>query len=294
MNENQGGSANLLDTTDCLEAVGVFKGWKNFFFIITILCILLLQACFWLVDIDLIPVPPKARAVLTGETPIMLFSAVAEPAAQTMQDANQAVSEAKTEPNMPAVAGPNQPVMAETPAESNMPVTMTEESAEPTEPGVTAETAAPESAQPAEEEQPGHFLFGITFDHVVWVMRFVNALVILAATLYCLTTLFALKVSMLGRLGGINHITRAFFLSLLALILLLPWNKIFDGVVMGAMFTPAEMVKWLSNKPSDMLGLALFYLRFCGYWVLVLLLLILAQIRSSRWAGAILRRLEII
>ena len=125
-------------------------------------------------------------------------------------------------------------------------------------------------------------------------MRFVNALVILAATLYCLTTLFALKVSMLGRLGGINHITRAFFLSLLALILLLPWNKIFDGVVMGAMFTPAEMVKWLSNKPSDMLGLALFYLRFCGYWVLVLLLLILAQIRSSRWAGAILRRLEII
>lgn len=298
MNENQGGSANLLDTTDCLEAVGVFKGWKNFFFIITILCILLLQVCFWLVDTGLISVPSKARAALTGETPIRLFSVVPALAAQTIQDANQAVSETKTEPNMPAEV--NQPVMAETPtatiqpAEPNQPAMTTEQPTETMQPGATAETAAPETAQPAEEQPEGHFLFGITFDHLVWVMRFVNALVILAATLYCLTILFALKISMLGRLGGINHITRAFFLSLLALILLLPWQKIFGGVVMGAMFTSNEMVKWLSNKPSDILGLALFYLRFCGYWVLILLLLILAQIRSSRWAGAILRRLEII
>jgi hypothetical protein len=186
------------------------------------------------------------------------------------------------------------PMDTNRPAEPNKPVMTTEQPAEPMQPGTTAETAAPEPAQPVEEQQAGHFLFGITFDHLVWVMRFVNAVVILAATLYCLTILFALKVSMLGRLGGINHITRAFFLSLLALILLLPWHKVFDGVVLGAMFTPDEMVKWLSSKPSDILGLALFYLRFCGYWVLVLLFLILAQIRSSRWAGAILRRLEII
>jgi hypothetical protein len=38
-----------------------------------------------------------------------------------------------------------------------------------------------------------------------------------------------------------------------------------------------------------MLGMVLFYLRFTGYWALVMLLLLLAQLRSYRWARAILR-----
>ena len=37
---------NLLDTTDCLEAVSVFRGWKNFLFVITFCCLLVLQAAF--------------------------------------------------------------------------------------------------------------------------------------------------------------------------------------------------------------------------------------------------------
>ena len=50
MNEESNKPTNLLDTTDCLEAVGVFRGWKNFLFLVILLCLLLLQACFWLVD----------------------------------------------------------------------------------------------------------------------------------------------------------------------------------------------------------------------------------------------------
>jgi hypothetical protein len=146
----------------------------------------------------------------------------------------------------------------------------------------------------AKKSSEKEFLFGITFEHVVWTIRFVNAILILTAVLYCLTMLFTLKVSMLGRLGGINHITRAFFLSLLMLVFVLPWQGIFDGVVMGAIFTPAEIVKWHAEKTSDMFDMVLYYLRFCCFMVLVFLLLVLAQIRSSRWAKAILRRLEII
>jgi len=125
-------------------------------------------------------------------------------------------------------------------------------------------------------------------------MRLVNAVLVLTAGLYCLTLIFSLKVSMLGRLGGINHITRAFFLSLIALVLLLPWQRVFDGIALGAMFTSDELAEWFSAKTDDIFDIALYYLRFCGYWLLVLLLFILAQIRSSRWAGAILRRLEVI
>lgn len=146
----------------------------------------------------------------------------------------------------------------------------------------------------AEVQETSDFLFGTTFDNLVWLIRFANAVLILAATLYCLTILFSLKVSMLGRLGGINHITRAFFLSLLALILLLPWHRVFNCVALGAMFTPGEIVKWYSARTGDLLNTILYYLRFCGFWLLILLLLVLAQIRSSRWAAAILRRLEVI
>jgi hypothetical protein len=77
------------------------------------------------------------------------------------------------------------------------------------------------------------------------------------------------------------------------LILLLPWQFVFGRIVLGAMYTPGELVSWLDNEPSGF-GTILYYLRFCGYWLLILLLLFLSQLRSSRWARAILRRLEII
>jgi hypothetical protein len=38
----------------------------------------------------------------------------------------------------------------------------------------------------------------------------------------------------------------------------------------------------------------LHYLRFTGYWVVVMLVLLLSQTRSARWTNAMLRRLEII
>ncbi|MHC4212509.1 MAG: hypothetical protein ACYSWP_03945, partial [Planctomycetota bacterium] len=47
MIEGSGNQDNLLDTTDCLEAVSVFRGWKNFLFVITFFSLLLLQSVFW-------------------------------------------------------------------------------------------------------------------------------------------------------------------------------------------------------------------------------------------------------
>ena len=272
MVENHPGSSDLLDTTDCLEAVGVFKGWKNLLFMILVVCLLLLQAGFFLVDQGYVAPGP----------------------AQTDGPETQAVTDIE----------PNGPADANVPPEPDV----------TPEPDVAPEISGPEEANaPAEPnlgiQQPGQhkesklqlaalpfvdFLSKITWQQLSWAMNLVNAILILTATLYCLTLLFSLKVSMHGRLGGINHITRAFFLSLILLILVLPWQKIFDGLIMGAIFTPAELIIWHAKDKSDILDLVLYYMRFCGYMVLVFLLLILAQLRSSRWAKAILRRLEII
>ncbi|MHC4679346.1 MAG: hypothetical protein ACYTEK_11670, partial [Planctomycetota bacterium] len=110
MNEIQAGPNDLLDTTDCLEAVGVFKGWKNFFFIIIVLCLVLLQTCFWLVDRGCIQISPSAEATVL-ETPY------AEPAPEPFAAPEIEVLQIPVE-QVPAVAEPEETetVAPETPS----------------------------------------------------------------------------------------------------------------------------------------------------------------------------------
>jgi len=237
MNENQAGPNSLLDTTDCLEAVGVFRGWKNFFFIIIVLCLLLLQICFWAVNTGYIP----AKECPGNKTQSSEAAAVG--LGEDVQNVNEAANEVSAEQSEPALADS---------------------------------------------------LFGITFKHLAMVIRIVNTVLVLTGALYCLTILLALKISLVGRLGGINHICRAFFLSLIMLFLLLPWQRVFGGVVLGAIYTPCELVKWCSAESSNIFCIVLRYLRFTGYWLVILLLLIFSQLRSGRWTKTILRRLEVI
>ena len=245
MNGNQTGPNNLLDTTDCLEAVGVFRGWKNFLFVIVVLCLLLLQISFWLVN---------TGHIGTCEENGGDEAAVAAGAArENVQGVNEAAKKVAAKANQPAEENPlGRPAVA-------LPIS----------------------------------LFGMTFGHLAWLVRFINAVLILTATLYCLTILLALKVSLIGRLGGINHICRAFFISLVMLVLLLPWQSVFGCVVKGAIYTPCEL-KACSAETSGIFGIILYYLRFTGYWLLIMLLLILSHVRSCRWTKTILRRLEVI
>jgi hypothetical protein len=302
MNESQASPNSLLDTTDCLEAVGVFKGWKNFLFVIVFLCLLLLQASFLLVDTGYIKIDEQAAgsepAITSG--PAVLEQENAEPVSQEVktiiEPAQKRAVEVKEAVEAIVPEEVAEPEEVAVPEEVNEPEEATEpnESAEPNQPAEAMAKSAENKLQRAIAWPPVELLSGITFEHLSWLIRIVNAVLILTASLYCLSMLFSLKVSMLGRLGGINHISRAFFLSLLMLILLLPWQRIFGGIVPGAIFTPEELVKWSSAEAGDIFDTVIYYLRFSGYWLLVLLLLILSQIRSIRWGKAILRRLEII
>ena len=254
MNENQGRQGNLVETTDCLEAVGICRGWKNFLFVVVALCLLLLQASFWLVDTGYIKAAGcaenRVRAEQAGDT-----NQIEEAATRAAADANQPAADA----NQPAEDA-NQPVEAE-----------------------------------VQKPRRGiRSLLSMTPECLDKVIRFVDAVLILAATLYCLTLLFSLKLSLIGRLGGINHICRAFFLSLVMLVLLLPWQMLFAGIVVGAIYAPDELTKWCTAERSGIFCTIIHYLRFTGYWAVVLLLLIFSQVRTSRWTKSILRRLEVI
>lgn len=253
MNEREEKPSNLLDTTDCLEAIGVFRGWKNFLFIIVVLCLVLLQVSFWLVNLGYVKVEEGKEEVSTAA--VKEAEQIVEPADEAKSEIKEAAKQVAGEANAPAEAAPQQP----------------------------------------ERQERASGFSVITFGRLAMLIRLFDFVLILAAVLYCLTMLFSLKVSLLGRLGGINHISRAFFLSLLGLVLLLPWQRFFAGVVAGAIYTPGELLRWYTIETSGgIFGIIVYYLRFSGYWLIVVLFLIFAQIRSVRWAKAILRRLEVI
>ena len=258
MDEERDSQNDLIGTTDCLEAVGVLRCWKNFLFVIAVLCILLLQTSFWLVDFG---------CVKSGEDANV--GAAVEVIGEVVADESGGVA---------VVADANQLVAA---ADQNMVVK--------TEDAVAAVVVVPEKAN------GGGDLFEFTFEKLAGIMRLINFVLIPVSMLYCLTLLFTLKVSLLGRLGGINHICRAVFISLVFMVLVLPWQKFFGGMFVGAIFSPAELLKSCAVAGErQIFDTAFYYLRFVGYGVLVMVLLIFAHVRSCRWSKAILRRLEVI
>ena len=234
-------SSSMVDTTDSLEAVGVFRGWKNFLFIIVLLCLFFVQTAFWLVNLKCVDSVCQHEALeLVATIPDIV-------------DVNAAVAT------------------------------------------VGAAGAAADANEPASGLK-GMLPFSISAGQITWALRFVNCVLVFAAVLYCMSLLFGMKVTLMGRLGGINQICRAFFLSMIMVILLLPWQQVFGPTILGAIFTSSELFKANCAQcgSENVVDMALYYLRFTGYWLLMLLLLIVAQVRGARWTNAIYRRLEVL
>ena len=61
MNENWSTSTGMVEVTDSLEAIAVFRVWKNVFLTLLILCLLVVQGGFWLVDQGIIK--PEAEGL---------------------------------------------------------------------------------------------------------------------------------------------------------------------------------------------------------------------------------------
>lgn len=222
---------------DCIKAARVFRRWKNLFFMIIILCLLLLQASFWLVSTGEIGIPEGSKTdpsvVLGGD----------KQAGRTAERISMA---------------PNDSAGEEFATQTNGPRSLS------------------------------LLTFDITFELLTSIIRLTNVILVFTSVLYGLTMYFSLGVSFKVRLGGLGHICKALYLSLIIFVLLLPWQIFFGPIALGAICTPQELVSWCTADISDTFDMVLFYLRFSGYWVLVMLLLIMAQLRSSRWTKTVL------
>jgi len=149
----------------------------------------------------------------------------------------------------------------------------------------------PDRAAMLAEQSSSQRLFGfdVTFELLASIVRITNIILIFTSLLYALIMYFGLGVSFKGRLGGLSHICGALYMALILFVLVVPWQDFFGHIALGATFSPQELVKWCTTDISDTLDMVLFYLRFTGYWALVMLLLLLAQLRSFRWSRAVNR-----
>jgi hypothetical protein len=218
--------SDLLETKDSIAAVSVFRGWKNFFFGMVLLCLVLTQGAFWLIDLKIVPVPAPADPT-TGL-----------PAAQTVKETGQ---------------------------------------------GNNARTGAGMMVE--------RILAALDYPRTARVVELTNGALIIAAVLLAAATFLTLQISLVGRLGGLNHISRAFVLAVLAMLALIPWQTM-GLYVPGVIWTPEELAQWLPTKTADLESTILFYLRFTGGWAVMVLLMLVFQVRSIRWSKDIIRRLE--
>ena len=268
---------DMVDATDCLEAVGVFKYMKNIFFILAFICLLFLQGAFWLNDTGCIDKPsgPCGQKALTAVP--------AYPAGSVL----------KAAPQKPETKAADESAGKDDTAEDKIDELVKEADELSKQTGETA--AAETEVQPADDMNFFAEMFTPDVSQITALIRTCNFIVIIAACMYCLTLFMSIKISLTGRLGGINHISRAFFRSLFAFVLLMPWQLCTGGVVTGAVYTPQELFcpEGLTAK-ATLFGQIFYYLRFTGLWAIVVVLLIGAQFRSKKWAKATLRRLGIV
>jgi len=230
----------------CLDTVRMVCWWKNFLFMVMLLCLLIGQASFWLVKAGYVGVENKPRSV---------SSLAAGAQSQTNKTAGQIINDP------PGAAAAKIEVPVKLPWKTN-PVA-----------------------------------FDITFERVAQLLRVTNHVLILGSVLYAVAIFFGLTVSLGGRFGGLNHMCAAAYFSLVALVLLLPWQAAWHSIASGAIYTPGELAGLPAAGPSGSgtaitFGQALIYLRFTGYWVLAMVVLILAQSRSGRWSGITIRKLK--
>ena len=252
-------TATVMDSGDALEAVSALRSFKNFMFIIALICLVTVQAAFWMNYLGLIE---------KGDCGCMQKPEVSEEVAVPSQQASSPI------------------------------VTLSAQIAEAVDNADAPDAESADSESTAKRFDVDAILCKIknpTCQHVISAISACNYVLFLAVVLYSLGLLMTLKISIAGRLGGINHITRAFLLSLFVLILTIPWQVCFGKVIVGAIYTPAEMLcRQVPSCEGCLYDFIFYFARFTGLWAIVTIMLILAQIRTAGWSKAVKRRMGII
>ncbi|MDH7598539.1 MAG: hypothetical protein QHH07_02735, partial [Sedimentisphaerales bacterium] len=96
---------------------------------------------------------------------------------------------------------------------------------------------------------PGKTTLLLHHTDLAWPIRLCNLSALLGSTLYLFCIAATLCISIAGRLGGLKHITRALFISVLVVLLLIPWQQLAGKLLLGALFDLSELRQWVNLDP---------------------------------------------
>jgi hypothetical protein len=274
---------DMIEVTDSLEAVDAARGMRFFlFWFILFPALLILQIMFWLnwagrISSDEAQ-PTAWLSRLTVSAPVALAAEVPPAAEEPVPVEKQTQASKEALADVPPMI-PSSEI----------------------EQGVSEVTGAESAEKPAEPQAPAaaesNFLanFAISRSVAAGIVKVCNFLILMAAILYCLILLLCLKISLVGRLGGLFHVTKAFLIALLFLLVLIPWQVVMPRVMIGALWLPGELFggAW-DNIQDSIFWQILYYTRFCGLWFVAFVLLFWSRLRFVKWRRATLRRLGVL
>ncbi len=295
MNENEP-KKDMVDVTDCLEAISAFKSIKNLIFLIMLICLILLQGLFWLeytgrVNKEGMPCPLVWNLDDQSEPPATgIFMDDQDQGDDMDADDDEAADDSGAE----SVTSTENASAADTAAPDTGAIkSEIEKKAEiATEKAIGSVKIQETDTDAVTTDQDSSGGSWLRWQHVFYLIKVSNFVLIISLALYTVLLMFCILISMVGRLGGVAHISRAFIHSVFAMVFLLPWQNFFPGVIAGAIYTPNELLCWQSTSvgPSVM-GTILYLVRFVVLWLIVLVFILSSQSKTCRWSKATLRRL---
>ncbi|MFP3937886.1 MAG: hypothetical protein ACLFVW_06055 [Phycisphaerae bacterium] len=116
-----------------------------------------------------------------------------------------------------------------------------------------------------------------------WIMPAVKFIALVSALLLMLTLMFAVKLSLLERMGGVAGLMSAFFWSLILFALLVPWQDVLAGsFASGALYNLGELTDSKARLGDGWGNKVLFYARYAAYPVVTVLVWLVVQMKFGR------------
>jgi hypothetical protein len=116
-----------------------------------------------------------------------------------------------------------------------------------------------------------------------WVLPAVKFIALASGLLLVLTLMFAVKLSLLERMGGVAGLMSAFFWSLVLFVLVVPWQDVLvDSFASGALYSLGDLVASRNQMDHQWGGTILHYARFVAYPVVTVLVWVVVQLKFAR------------
>ncbi len=156
----------------------------------------------------------------------------------------------------------------------------------------TESTEATASTQPADQEFDIPAICQVVMEFGLPGTRFASLVLCL---LLMLMVMFAVKLSLVERIGGVAGFMSSFNWSMILLMMLIPWRPILgSSLSCGALFTFSELMRadaMLGDAPSQ-IDQVIFYARFIAYPCVALFTCLIVQAKFAKGYSAADFRLD--